>query len=94
MLGSLVGIYKVIENLLREHPAATWTLRGSMLHLCRRVYDYATSIPSEAEAVAFAKDAFSRIDAFLQAVTAELATIDVNAPVPKVKAQLRNATKG
>lgn len=83
-------IHKEQNAAYAKHEPAYWALRGSIQHMQRRIYEYATYIKDEALAIEFATVAFAAIDSFLDKVVEVVDGIDPKSTdVPKVPAQLR-----
>ncbi|HEY6898505.1 MAG TPA: 6-hydroxymethylpterin diphosphokinase MptE-like protein [Rhodocyclaceae bacterium] len=87
VLDRLADILRTIDSLKTEAPAAMWTIRGSSLHLMRRIYDYLAVIPENGVATEFAKQAMAEVSAFLDTALATVEDTDPASPVPRVLAQ-------
>jgi len=82
LIEKLARVNTAVDRSFAEHGAAYWSLRGSIAHMQRRIYEYATFIRDESVAIDFASDAFAAIDRFLDAALDAARSLDIAATRP------------
>lgn len=88
-------IFRCGSDAANSHPPAHWALRGSLMHMQRRIYDYASFIEDEKQAAEFSKESFEVIDRFLDQALTDVDAIDPDSSaVPEVLAQSRARKAG